>query len=78
MYFAFCIGNKKVNLNIYVVEILGKMHYLLWLSERFLRVSYCLANWILAEDLNSIKSFKTPPNLPFLTTRAMSCSFITN
>ena len=55
----------------HVVEILGKMLYLLWLSEGFLRVSYCLANWILAEDPNSAKSFKTPLNLPFLTTKAL-------
>jgi len=56
-----------------VVEILGKNAYLLWLSESFLRVSYCLTNRILAEDPNSIKSFKTPLNFPFLTTKAASC-----
>jgi len=72
MYFVFYIGNKKVNLNIRVVEILGKMLYLLWPSERFPRVFHCLTNRISAEDPNSAKSFKTPPNLPFLTTRAAS------
>ena len=73
MYFVFYIDNKKVNLNIHIVEILGKMLYLLWLSERFPRVSHYLANRISAEDPNSTQSFKTPPNLPFLTTKAASC-----